>query len=143
MVVTIMTKASKSIPRPTETELELLRILWETEPATVRDIYDKFNEDRPSGYTTILKLLQIMTAKGLVVRDEASRAHVYRAAISQDAMQSKILKDLSMRLFSGSAAQLALHALAMEPANQNDLDEIRALIERKRSGSSQMQGERL
>ena len=138
-----MTKASKSIPRPTETELELLHILWETEPATVRDIYDKFNEDRPSGYTTILKLLQIMTAKGLVVRDEASRAHVYRAAISQDAMQSKILKDLSMRLFSGSAAQLALHALAMEPANQNDLDEIRALIERKRSGSSQMQGERL
>src|SRR5580704_1770554 len=138
-----MTKASESIPRPTETELELLRILWETEPATVREIYDRFNEDRPSGYTTILKLLQIMTAKGLVVRDEASRAHVYRAAISQDAMQSKILKDLSMRLFSGSAAQLALHALAMEPANQNDLDEIRTLIERKRSGSLQMQKERL
>jgi BlaI family penicillinase repressor len=138
-----MTKASESIPRPTETELELLRILWETEPATVREIYDRFNEDRPSGYTTILKLLQIMTAKGLVVRDEASRAHVYRAAISQDAMQSKILKDLSMRLFSGSAAQLALHALAMEPASQNDLDEIRTLIERKRSGSLQMQKERL
>ena len=131
-----MTRTPESVPRPTETELELLRILWEKEPATVRDIYDTLNEERPSGYTTVLKLLQIMTAKGLVVRDEANRAHVYRAAISQDAMQSKILKDLSVRLFSGSAAQLALHALAMEPASQKELDEIRALIERKRSNGS-------
>lgn len=138
-----MSKASESLPRPTEAELELLRILWEKEPATVREIYDTLNQERPSGYTTVLKLLQIMTAKGLVVRDEANRAHVYRAAISQDAMQSKILKDLSMRLFSGSAAQLALHALAMEPASQNELDEIRALIERKRSGSPQTKKERL
>jgi len=130
------------MPRPTETELELLRILWEKEPATVRDIYDTLNEERPSGYTTVLKLLQIMTAKGLVVRDEANRAYVYRAAISQDAMQSKILKDLSLRLFSGSAAQLALHALAMEPASQNELDEIRALIERKRSISPHTKKER-
>jgi len=128
-----MNQASASVPRPTEAELELLRILWEKESATVREIYDTLNQERPSGYTTVLKLLQIMTAKGLVVRDEASRAHVYRAAISQDAMQSKLLKDLSMRLFSGSAAQLALHALTMEPASQNELDEIRALIERKRS----------
>lgn len=137
-----MTKVQESVPRPTETELELLRILWETEPATVREIYDRFNEDRPSGYTTVLKLLQIMTAKGLVVRDEANRAHVYRAAISQDAMQSKILKDLSMRLFAGSAAQLALHALAMEPASQNELEEIRILIDGKRSGSTHMRKER-
>ena len=128
-----MTKTSESVPRPTESELELLRILWENEPTTVRDIYDTLNQERPSGYTTVLKLLQIMTAKGLVVRDEANRAHIYRAAISQDAMQSKILKDLSVRLFSGSAAQLALHALAMEPATQNDLDEIRALIEHKKT----------
>src|SRR5579862_6692448 len=132
-----MTNASELIPRPTESELELLRILWENQPATVRDIYEKLNEERPSGYTTVLKLLQIMTSKGLVVRDEANRAHVYRTAISQDAMQSKILKDLSMRLFSGSAAQLALHALAMEPTSQNELDEIRALIERRRSGFPQ------
>ena len=137
-----MTKTSESLPRPTESELELLRILWENEPATVRDIYDTLNQERPSGYTTVLKLLQIMTAKGLVVRDEANRAHVYRAAISQDAMQSKILKDLSVRLFSGSAAQLALHALAMEPATQNDLDEIRALIEHKKTNSSHARKER-
>ncbi len=137
-----MKKASTAIPRATETELELLRILWESEPATVREIYDRFNEERPSGYTTVLKLLQIMTAKGLVVRDEASRAHVYRAAVSQDAMQSKILKDLSLRLFSGSAAQLALHALAMEPASQRDLDEIRSLIEHRQPVSQQARKER-
>lgn len=137
-----MTKTHASVPRPTEAELELLRILWDKEPATVRDIYDTFNQARPCGYTTVLKLLQIMTVKGLVERDEASRAHVYRAAIGQDAMQSRILKDLSTRLFSGSAAQLALHALAMEPASQNELDEIRALIERKRSASRQTKKER-
>jgi predicted transcriptional regulator len=131
-----MSKATESIPRPTEAELELLGILWEKQPATVREIYDTLNEERPSGYTTVLKMLQIMTAKGLVVRDEANRAHVYRTAMSQDAMQSRMLKDLSMRLFAGSAAQLAMHALAMEPASQMELDEIRALIERNRSQQS-------
>jgi len=128
-----MTKSSSSLPRPTESELELLRILWDKAPATVREIFDALNMERPSGYTTVLKLLQIMTAKGLVVRDEANRAHVYRSAISQDAMQSKILKDLSVRLFSGSAAQLALHALAMEPASDTELEEIRALLKRNHS----------
>jgi predicted transcriptional regulator len=126
-----MAKTIGTLPRPTESELELLRILWENQPATVREIYDALNEERPSGYTTVLKLLQIMTAKGLVVRDEANRAHVYCSAISQDAMQSKILKDLSVRLFSGSAAQLALHALAMEPATDTELEEIRALLKRR------------
>jgi BlaI family transcriptional regulator, penicillinase repressor len=128
-----MTNTGNSLPRPTESELELLRILWDKQPATVREIYDALNMERPSGYTTVLKLLQIMTAKGLVVRDEANRAHVYRSAISQDAMQSKILKDLSVRLFSGSAAQLALHALAMEPASDTELDEIRALLQKRNS----------
>jgi BlaI family transcriptional regulator, penicillinase repressor len=127
-----MRNTGKTIPRPTESELQLLRILWEKEPATVRDIFDALNRERASGYTTVLKMLQIMTAKGLVVRDEANRAHVYRSAFTQEAMQNRILKDLSVRLFSGSAAQLALHALAMEPASEVELDEIRALIERGR-----------
>jgi BlaI family penicillinase repressor len=130
-----MTNPPNTPPRPTESELELLRILWDIQPATVRAIFDALNQERPSGYTTVLKLLQIMTAKGLVVRDEANRAHVYRSAISQDAMQSKILKDLSARLFSGSAAQLALHALAMEPASDTELDEIRALLKKKAAGT--------
>src|SRR3974390_2832885 len=97
---------STSIPRPTEAELELLQILWQKEPATVREIHDSLSEDKPSGYTTVLKLLQIMTTKGLVVRDEANRAHVYRAAFTQDAMQSRLLKDLSTRLFPGPAHSL-------------------------------------
>jgi predicted transcriptional regulator len=79
--------------------------------------------------------MQIMTTKGLVARDEANRAHVYRAASSQDETQNEILKDLSLRLFSGSAAQLALHALAMEPASADELDAIRALIDRKRDNA--------
>jgi BlaI family transcriptional regulator, penicillinase repressor len=128
-----MTGKTQALPKPTEAELGLLRILWAIEPATVREIHDALNEERESGYTTTLKLMQIMTAKGLVERDEANRAHVYRAAISQEDMQSKILKDLSMRLFSGSAAQLAMHALAMEPASASELEEIRVLIESKRS----------
>jgi BlaI family transcriptional regulator, penicillinase repressor len=129
------------LPKPTESELELLRILWTIEPATVRDIYDALNRERASGYTTILKMLQIMTAKGLVVRDEGNRAHVYRAAMSQDAMQSRMLRDLSMRLFSGSATQLAMHALAMEQASPSELKEIRALIDRnKAAGQSSSNG---
>jgi len=136
-----MAKTMHLLPKPTESELELLRILWTIEPATVRDIYEALNRERASGYTTILKMLQIMTAKGLVVRDEDSRAHVYRAAMSQDAMQSRMLRDLSMRLFSGSAAQLAMHALAMEQASPNELEEIRALIDRKRvAGQSSSNG---
>lgn len=127
---------SPFIPRPTEAELELLQILWQKEPATVREIHDSLNEERSSGYTTVLKLLQIMTGKGLVVRNEANRAHVYRAAFTQDAMQSRLLKDLSNRLFAGSAAQLALHALSMEPASEDELSEIRALLERRRNATS-------
>src|ERR1700723_1765700 len=127
-----MTNPPNTLPRPTESELELLRILWDIQPATGRAIFDALNQERPSGYTPVLKMLQIMTAKGLVVRDEANRAHVYRAAISQDETQNEILKDLSVRLFSGSAAQLALHALAMEPASADELEAIRALIDRKR-----------
>src|SRR3569833_2793349 len=119
------------IPRPTESELELLQILWQKEPATVRDIYEALNEEKASGYTTVLKLLQIMTTKGLVVRDEANRAHVYRAAFSQDTMQSRLLSDLSNRLFAGSAAQLAMHALSMGTATANELAEIRLLLERR------------
>jgi BlaI family penicillinase repressor len=136
----VMTKSAKSVPRPTQAELELLQILWAKESATVREIYDALNLERPSGYTTVLKLLQIMTVKGLVARDEAGRAHIYRATLPQEAMQSEILKDLSIRLFSGSAAQLALHALAMEPASADELEEIRALIERKRSTQEKRTG---
>jgi len=130
-----MTRSSNPIPRPTESELELLRVLWEKQPATVREVCDELNRDRAYGYTTVLKLLQIMHAKGLVLREESNRAHLYRSAVSQDAMQSRIIRDLSARLFSGSAAQLALHALAMEPATPAELDELRTLLELKSSAN--------
>ncbi len=131
-----MTRSSNPIPRPTESELELLRVLWEKQPATVREVCDELNRERAYGYTTVLKLLQIMHAKGLVLREESNRAHLYRSAVSQDAMQSRIIRDLSVRLFSGSAAQLALHALAMEPATPAELDELRTLLELKSSANS-------
>jgi predicted transcriptional regulator len=121
-----------SLPKPTEAELELLRVLWEKGPATVRDLYDAVNLQRAVGYTSVLKILQIMTEKGLVEREESAKAHVYRAAASQEATQNQMLRDLSERLFSGSAAQLAMHALAMQPASAEELDEIRKLIEQKR-----------
>jgi predicted transcriptional regulator len=131
-----MERTISSTPRPTEAELELLQVIWDKEPATVREICDELNRERAFGYTTVLKLLQIMHAKGLVLREESNRAHLYRSAISQDAMQSRFLRDLSLRLFSGSAAQLALHALAMEQATPAELDEIRALLERRAAAPS-------
>jgi BlaI family penicillinase repressor len=119
------------LPKPTEGELELLRVLWERGEATVRELYEDVNETRPQGYTTVLKLLQIMTEKGLVTRKAAGRAHIYEAASSQQETTDQILKDVSQRLFAGSAAQLAMHALAMEPASAEELQEIRALIARR------------
>src|SRR5215475_1184050 len=122
----------QSLPKPTEAELELLRVLWEKGPTTVRDVHDAINVQRPVVYTSVLKILQIMTEKGLVEREESGKAHIYRAAASQEDTQNQLLRDLSERLFSGSAAQLAMHALAMQPTSEEELDEIRNLIEQKR-----------
>ena len=122
----------QSLPKPTEAELELLRVLWEKGPATVRELHDAVNLHRAVGYTSVLKILQIMTEKGLVEREEANKAHIYRPAASQEETQNQLLRDLSERLFSGSAAQLAMHALAMQPASAEELEEIRNLIEQKR-----------
>lgn len=119
------------LPKPTEGELEILRVLWDKGPATVRELHDALSQERSLAYTTVLKLLQIMTEKGLVQRTEAGRAHVYRTTASQEETQSQLLRDLSTRLFAGSAAQLAMHALAMDPASSDELKEIRKLIERK------------
>lgn len=127
-----MKRDSRQLPRPTEGELELLRILWQRGAATVRDLHEEVSRTRPLGYTTVLKLLQIMTEKGLVEREESGKAHIYRAAASESATQDQILRDMSQRLFSGSAAQLAMHALSLEPVNERELEELRTLIERKR-----------
>jgi BlaI family penicillinase repressor len=121
----------REIPRPTEAELELLGILWERGPATVRELFEAVNTKRVVVYTGVLKLLQIMTEKGLVERDERERAHVYRPAVSQADTEARFLRELSERFFAGSAAQLALRALEMEKASETELDAIRALIAKK------------
>jgi BlaI family penicillinase repressor len=118
-------------PRPTESELELLGILWERGPVTVRELFEAVNQGRPVVYTGVLKLLQIMTEKGLVERDERERAHLYRAAVSQADTESRFLRELSERFFSGSAAQLALRALQLEKASDTELEAIRQLIEKR------------
>src|SRR5580658_5090958 len=121
----------REVPRPTEGELELLGILWDKDQATVRELFEAVNRKRPVVYTGVLKLLQIMTEKGLVERDEQERAHVYRAAVSQADTEVRFLRELSERFFAGSAAQLALRALGMEKTSDAELDAIRELIAKK------------
>ena len=118
-------------PKPTESELELLGILWERGPVTVRELFEAVNQGRPVVYTGVLKLLQIMAEKGLVERDERERAHLYRAAVSQADTEQRFLRELSQRFFAGSAAQLALRALQIEKASDEELEAIRQLIEKK------------
>jgi len=120
------------LPKPTEGELELLTILWDRGQATVRELFDAVNITRPVVYTGVLKLLQIMTDKGLVERNESERAHVYRAAVAREETQRRFMREISDRFFAGSAAQLALRALEMETASEEDLNEIRKLLRRKR-----------
>jgi predicted transcriptional regulator len=118
----------RATPRPTESELELLGILWERGPVTVRELFEAVNVGRPVVYTGVLKLLQIMTEKGLVERDERERAHLYRAAVSQADTEQRFLRELSERFFAGSAAQLALRALQIDKASDEELEAIRQLI---------------
>ena len=118
--------------RPTEGELEILAVLWERGSATVRDVYETISATRPMVYTGVLKLMQIMADKGLVMRDESARAHVYRSAVAKEETERRFVRELSQRLFAGSAAQLALRALEMDPASKEELAEIRKLLARKR-----------
>src|SRR5262245_32216333 len=94
--------------RPTPAELDILRVLWERGPSTVREVQEQLERDKPTGYTTVLKLLQIMTEKGLTEREEASRAHVYAARIPQSQTQRMLVRDLVDRAFGGSASQLVV-----------------------------------
>lgn len=120
---------------PTKAELDILHVLWESGPSTVRDVHATLYGDDGAGYTTALKLMQIMHAKGLVERDDSQRAHIYRAAISKQRTQKHYVADIVDRLFNGSASQLALHALGSQPgASREELREIRALLKRIDTG---------
>jgi predicted transcriptional regulator len=120
-----------SPPRPTDAELAILRVLWERGPSTVRQVHEALLESRDTGYTTTLKLMQIMADKGLVTRDESSRTHVYAAAAHQELTQRQLVKDLMDRAFGGSAKALVLRALADE-TSPDELREIRKLIDEYR-----------
>jgi len=116
-------------PRPTDAELAILSVLWERGPATVREIHDAMmSETHGTGYTTVLKLLQIMTEKGLVVRDESQRAHIYEARYSEQKTQRQLLTDLMERAFGGSPAKLVMQALSSKKASAEELEKIRELL---------------
>ena len=114
--------------KPTEAELDILRVLWERGPSTVRQVHDLLSANRDFAYTTTLKLLQVMTEKGVTVREEDGRTHYYRAAIAQEETQKHLIRDLVERAFGGSAAQLVVQALAVQPASREEIREIRRLL---------------
>ena len=116
-------------PRPTDSELPILTILWERGPSTVRQVHEALAGTRDTGYTTTLKLMQIMADKGLVTRNESARTHVYAAMASEEQTQRQLVKDLVDRAFGGSAAALVLQALNAEGATPAELREIRKLID--------------
>ncbi len=117
------------IRRPTDAELAILRVLWDRGPSTVRQVYDVLAEGRETGYTTTLKLMQIMAEKGLVTRDASSRTHIYSARSSQARTQGQLVDDLLERAFGGSAAALVQRALSTHRASDDELQEIQKLIE--------------
>lgn len=123
-----MAGSDKKPPRPTEAELEILQVLWESGGCTVRDVHEVLHQRAGTGYTTALKLLQIMFDKGLVARDESQRAHVYRAAVSKERTQKRFLSDLLQRVFDGSSSRLVLQALGDHKASREELREIRTLL---------------
>lgn len=117
-------------PGPTKGELAILRVLWEGGPRTVRDIQRVLNAAKPTGYTTVLKLMQIMTDKGLVERDETQRPQIYRARYSQTQTQRQLVTDLLQRAFGGSVKALVLQALAAKKSSPEELRAIEEILDR-------------
>jgi predicted transcriptional regulator len=117
-----------AVPKPTEAELQILHVLWARGACTVRDVHEVLRLGDGTGYTTALKLLQVMHAKGLVERDDSQRAHVYRAAVSKERTQKRFLLDMVQRVFDGSSSQLVLHALGSQRTSREELREIRNLL---------------
>lgn len=126
----MMVSSERRLSRPTEAELAILQVLWEHGTCTVRDVHEVLHRRDGTGYTTALKQLQIMFEKGLVERDESQRAHVYRAAVTKERTQKKFLSDMLQRVFDGSPSRLVLQALGDHKASREELQEIRALLNR-------------
>ncbi|HEX6636375.1 MAG TPA: BlaI/MecI/CopY family transcriptional regulator [Steroidobacteraceae bacterium] len=128
----------KQEPRfnPTPSELEILHILWNRGPSTVREIHDELSKEKDVGYTSALKFLQIMTTKGLVTRSEDQRAHVYTASAPAETTKQQLATDVLQRVFRGSASQLMQHALQGRRSSKKELDEIRRLLDEYERKSS-------
>ena len=121
--------AQANRPRPTDAELEILRVLWKRGPSTVRDVFEELKEAKPVGYTTVLKFMQIMAEKGLVRRNEEQRTHVYAAMAPQESTQRQLVNDLLDRAFGGSAMQLVMQALSAKRATPAEIQEIRRMLD--------------
>lgn len=130
-----MKAQSSVVPKPTEAELQILHVLWARGACTVRDVHEVLRLGDGTGYTTALKLLQVMHAKGLVERDDSQRAHVYRAAVSKERTQKRFLLDMVQRVFDGSSSQLVLHALGSQRTSREELREIRNLLNKLDKGA--------
>lgn len=115
--------------KPTEAELEILSLLWEMKEASVRQIHERLAATKDTGYTTTLKIMQIMHAKGMVVRDEESRSHIYRPIANQKETQTSLLKNLVSTAFGGSSKSLVMQALGQENPSKDDIDDIRAFLD--------------
>jgi predicted transcriptional regulator len=115
--------------KPTDAELAILNVLWQRGPSTVREVMDALSTEKPTGYTTVLKLLQIMVEKRLVKRDESRRTHVYRSAVPAERTQRKLVRELMDRAFQGSAQKLVMQALADRRVSQEELEAIRSLLD--------------
>ena len=116
--------------KPTDAELEILNVLWDFGPNSVRFVNDKLNEVREVGYTTTLKIMQIMTEKGLATRDTSTKKHTYQAAIARESTQHHLLNKLADMAFGGSAVQLAMRALDDHRATKEEIDALRALLDK-------------
>lgn len=121
--------------KPTESELEILRILWSNGPSSVREVNEKINELKETGYTTTLKIMQIMAQKGLVGRDETSRTHIYKAVAQKDQVQGAMVDKLLDLAFGGSSSQLVLNALGRGNTSKEELDQIKELIKKLEDGN--------
>jgi len=122
-------------PKPTESELDILSVLWRLGPATVRQVHTELVKGRDTGYTTVLKLMQIMTEKGLLRRDESQRSHIYHVKQKETSTQKQLVRDLVSRAFGGSTEKLVMQALATRKAKPEEIAEIRRMLDEIEGGN--------
>lgn len=125
---------STETPRPTESELDILNILWDRGPATVRQVHEYLSKTKPSQYTTTLKIMQILSEKGLLERDEKDRSHVYHPRVTREEVQQQMAAHLMNRVFGGSARSLLVGALGVKRASKKELAELRQIIDEHGKG---------